>query len=70
MRKPTRGARHKLFAQQRAAAALDQVEARVDLVGAVDGEVQQRAPAGAVARVAAGDDPAGSIPPASSGRRA
>jgi hypothetical protein len=33
---------HHLLAQQRAAAALDQVEVRVDLVGAVDGHVQVR----------------------------
>ena len=31
---------HDLFAQQRAAAALDQVERGIDLVGAVDGEVE------------------------------
>ena len=31
---------HHLLAQQRAAAALDQVEVRVDLVRAVDGDVE------------------------------
>ena len=35
-----RGRRHDLFPQQRAAAALDQIERGIDLVGAVDGEIE------------------------------
>ena len=38
----SRGRGDDLFAQQRAAAALDQVQVRVDLVGAVDGQVEFR----------------------------
>ena len=34
------GGRHDLFPEQRAAAALDEVERAVDLVGAVDGEIE------------------------------
>lgn len=40
--KPVRDQLDHLLAQQRAAAALDEVELRVDLVGAVDGEVEAR----------------------------
>ena len=41
---PARGRDHDLLAQERAAAALDQPEPRVHLVGAVQGEVERRLP--------------------------